>query len=139
MRKIRMQLPPNALHKLSQRVFQVSHQRITRVLHIQRKIISLHSVKIGRRGRTRTCNRRIRNPMLYPFELRAREKSICLILQRLFSESVSERKRKRECTGRGALKSNPPHQNLNCTSSCIRRGGCAATGLPKKGDEIVPI
>ena len=26
----------------------------------------------GRRGRTRTCNRRIRNPMLYPFELRAR-------------------------------------------------------------------
>ena len=25
----------------------------------------------GRRGRNRTCNRRIRNPMLYPFELRA--------------------------------------------------------------------
>jgi hypothetical protein len=28
--------------------------------------------KNGRRGRNRTCNRRIRNPMLYPFELRAR-------------------------------------------------------------------
>jgi hypothetical protein len=28
----------------------------------------------GRRGRNRTCNPRIRNPMLYPFELRAREK-----------------------------------------------------------------
>ena len=27
--------------------------------------------EIGRRGRIRTCNRRIRNPMLYPFELRA--------------------------------------------------------------------
>ncbi len=27
--------------------------------------------KPGRRGRTRTCNPRIRNPMLYPFELRA--------------------------------------------------------------------
>src|ERR1700733_12312013 len=27
--------------------------------------------KAGRRGRIRTCNRRIRNPMLYPFELRA--------------------------------------------------------------------
>ena len=27
--------------------------------------------KSGRRGRNRTCNRRIRNPMLYPFELRA--------------------------------------------------------------------
>ena len=26
----------------------------------------------GRRGRNRTCNPRIRNPMLYPFELRAR-------------------------------------------------------------------
>jgi hypothetical protein len=26
----------------------------------------------GRRDRNRTCNRRIRNPMLYPFELRAR-------------------------------------------------------------------
>jgi hypothetical protein len=25
----------------------------------------------GRRGRNRTCNPRIRNPMLYPFELRA--------------------------------------------------------------------
>src|SRR3981189_1283436 len=25
----------------------------------------------GRPGRNRTCNRRIRNPMLYPFELRA--------------------------------------------------------------------
>ena len=29
-------------------------------------------VSDGRRGRTRTCNPRIRNPMLYPFELRAR-------------------------------------------------------------------
>ncbi len=28
----------------------------------------------GRRGRNRTCNRRIRNPMLYPFELRALNK-----------------------------------------------------------------
>src|SRR5579863_5489913 len=28
----------------------------------------------GRRGRNRTCNRRIRNPMLYPFELRARNR-----------------------------------------------------------------
>ena len=27
---------------------------------------------IGRPGRNRTCNPRIRNPMLYPFELRAR-------------------------------------------------------------------
>jgi hypothetical protein len=27
--------------------------------------------KNGRHGRIRTCNRRIRNPMLYPFELRA--------------------------------------------------------------------
>ena len=27
--------------------------------------------KSGRHGRIRTCNRRIRNPMLYPFELRA--------------------------------------------------------------------
>ena len=26
---------------------------------------------LGRRGRNRTCNPRIRNPMLYPFELRA--------------------------------------------------------------------
>ena len=25
----------------------------------------------GRRGRNRTCNHRIRNPVLYPFELRA--------------------------------------------------------------------
>jgi hypothetical protein len=29
----------------------------------------------GRRGRNRTCNPRIRNPMLYPFELRARVES----------------------------------------------------------------
>jgi hypothetical protein len=33
--------------------------------------ISIVRLKTGRRGRTRTCNRRIRNPMLYPFELRA--------------------------------------------------------------------
>jgi hypothetical protein len=26
----------------------------------------------GRRGRNRTCNHRIRNPVLYPIELRAR-------------------------------------------------------------------
>src|SRR5712692_9832792 len=38
MRKIRMQLAPKTLHKLSQRVFEVSHQRITRVLHIQEKL-----------------------------------------------------------------------------------------------------
>jgi hypothetical protein len=30
----------------------------------------------GERGRNRTCNRRIRNPMLYPFELRAH---ICVL------------------------------------------------------------
>src|SRR5579864_6106560 len=30
-------------------------------------------------------------------------------------------------------------QNLNCTSSCMRRGGWAATGLPNKGDEMVPM
>ncbi len=29
---------------------------------------------LGRRGRNRTCNPRIRNPMLYPFELRARKR-----------------------------------------------------------------
>ncbi len=29
---------------------------------------------LGRRGRNRTCNHRIRNPVLYPFELRARER-----------------------------------------------------------------
>ena len=29
--------------------------------------------KDGRPGRTRTCNHRIRNPMLYPLELRARD------------------------------------------------------------------
>src|SRR3954452_23025959 len=34
----------------------------------------------GRRGRNRTCNPRIRNPMLYPFELRARVESTGLTL-----------------------------------------------------------
>ena len=29
------------------------------------------SLGCGRRGGIRTCNRRIRNPMLYPFEIRA--------------------------------------------------------------------
>jgi hypothetical protein len=29
------------------------------------------NAEVGRRGRNRTCNPRIRNPMLYPFELRA--------------------------------------------------------------------
>ncbi len=33
---------------------------------------TLRSKRHGRRGRNRTCNPRIRNPMLYPFELRAR-------------------------------------------------------------------
>jgi hypothetical protein len=33
--------------------------------------ISLHCRLVGRPGRTRTCNPRIRNPMLYPLELRA--------------------------------------------------------------------
>jgi hypothetical protein len=49
----------------------------------------------GRRGRTRTCNRRIRNPMLYPFELRARlAKStivrVCasLIVRQNFQETI---------------------------------------------------
>ncbi len=36
----------------------------------------------GRRGRIRTCNPRIRNPMLYPFELRARKSLIKVALQR---------------------------------------------------------
>src|SRR3989442_11899087 len=33
----------------------------------------------GRPGRTRTCNRRIRNPMLYPLELRARTQFDCTL------------------------------------------------------------
>src|SRR5437879_5866422 len=37
----------------------------------------------GRRGRNRTCNRRIRNPMLYPFELRARKDSTSLTCESL--------------------------------------------------------
>lgn len=32
-----------------------------------------------------------------------------------------------------------PAQNLNCTSICMRRGGFAATGLPKNGEEMVPM
>jgi hypothetical protein len=42
----------------------------------------------GRRGRNRTCNRRIRNPMLYPFELRALAKLepfYCILLMELFA------------------------------------------------------
>src|SRR5260370_38854398 len=34
----------------------------------------------GRRGRNRTCNRRIRNPMLYPFELRALARTGAILL-----------------------------------------------------------
>jgi hypothetical protein len=30
-------------------------------------------------------------------------------------------------------------QNLNCTSSCIRRGGSAATGWPNRGEGWVPM
>jgi hypothetical protein len=45
----------------------------------------------GRPGRNRTCNRRIRNPMLYPFELRAQSivflslpRSVNRVLRRVF-------------------------------------------------------
>ena len=34
--------------------------------------LSIAKQEVGRPGRTRTCNPRIRNPMLYPLELRAR-------------------------------------------------------------------
>jgi hypothetical protein len=45
-------------------------------------------VDCGRRGRNRTCNPRIRNPVLYPFELRALERLelfYCMRLTVLFA------------------------------------------------------
>ena len=43
----------------------------------------------GRPGRNRTCNRRIRNPMLYPFELRAQVVTLQLFtLQRIVSNDL---------------------------------------------------
>src|ERR1035438_7917949 len=42
----------------------------------------------GRRGRNRTCNRRIRNPMLYPFELRALERMPGTTFQSYHSGSI---------------------------------------------------
>ena len=45
MRKIRMQLPPEALDELSHLAFDVGHQRVTRVQHIRVEIITLLSGK----------------------------------------------------------------------------------------------
>src|SRR6202022_4029964 len=42
-----------------------------RVKEIELNADKTPTLNCGRRGRIRTCNRRIRNPMLYPFELRA--------------------------------------------------------------------
>jgi hypothetical protein len=47
------------------------------ILH-ERSGESEKSAKHSTPGRNRTCNLRIRSPLLYPFELRARVRSACL-------------------------------------------------------------
>ncbi len=44
---------------------------------LEKRILTLLGDWIGRPGRSRTCNPRIRNPMLYPLELRALERRFC--------------------------------------------------------------
>src|SRR5208282_2680677 len=64
----------------------------------------------GRRGRTRTCNHRIRNPVLYPFELRAHGLSNNLTLAVLFGPLQLYRE-----TGHGAAEAAPFQNRLKLT------------------------